>query len=321
MDDRDPPQRASTCAAELADQVEQEFPGLFFDWTMRGDALYVETLSRNGTRLRARIGRPTTGDRIRAAAQRHIDDDTARDAVADRLVSAVGGYSSSRGHLPYVLRWLILPQRAVVELGDHPDVSPVVASPCIALVRTSGARLKLWADGTAVMHHNNFSPDRSTWREPQGMDLTRVNLGEFQAMWLPPSIPTAHATVEAALTNLHPDSAEAAALGLLRAYDDGAWLHHHRFIDDVADHTAPHTINWAVANRLSTIDTEATVQDRAILAVACHLSGDVDPLVSLPDALHHIGTGRQPVLEVIAHVAGSHPNPDAGWPVDCPACP
>ena len=81
-------------------------------------------------------------------------------------------------------------------------------------------------------------------------------------------------------------------------------------------------IDWHAANHLSTVDTEATVQDRAVLAVACHLSGQVDPDVTLPDALHFVGDAKQLVLEAIATVAGTHPDPDGSWPTDCSSsCP
>jgi len=58
------------------------------------------------------------------------------------------------------------------------------------------------------------------------------------------------------------------------------------------------------------------VQDRAVLAVACHLSDHVTPLVSLADALHHVGAARFMVLQAIDGLTGGHPDPHTRWPTD-----
>jgi hypothetical protein len=92
------------------------------------------------------------------------------------------------------------------------------------------------------------------------------------------------------------------ALDLLRRYDDGALLRHHLLAS--AHAASAVALDWRVANRLSVTHTEATAQDRAVLAIACHVSGRVDPLVPLPDALHDVGIARWDVMRALDSLAG-----------------
>ncbi|RYC10548.1 hypothetical protein [Nocardioides zhouii] len=303
--------------------LERAFPELFFDWFLEGDALYIGIQSWCGTSSRLRVGLPLDLGRVYDAARQHIEEDAARELVADRLVVAVvGGYDRpDAAHIPYILRWLAVAQQADVSFGDHPDVSPVLRSPSVALVHTPSQRLKVWADGTGVLHYDDpLSPTESP-RESTGLDLSRLMLRDFQTTWLPVDRRSVEAEVATALKDLAASSPEVAALRLLGAHDGGMWLQHHRFVDAVLPPKGASRMDWTWANRLSTMDTEATVQDRAVLAVACHLSGHVTPLIPVAEALHNVGAARSIVLHAIDGLTGGHPDPHTSWAPSCPSCP
>lgn len=301
-------------------ELKRAFPDMFFDWHPQPDVLFVDISSHHGTTSRVRAGYPFNLDEVYDGAHRHVDDDTHRSCIGDRLIHATDtGYDHSAGHAPYILNWLVLPQRARVAFGDHPDVEPHVSSPSIALIHTTSRRLKVWADGGAVLHYDEPSASASASggvRSPSSIDLTTVTLRAFQAMCLPPVDASDTVDATSAFGGIASTSAEAVALQLLRVYDGGAWFGHHRFAEVVARADEGASIDWAQADRLSTIYTEATVQDRAVLAVACHLSDEVTPSVSLSDALHLVGAARPVVLRALDALTGKHPDTDAGWPTE-----
>lgn len=307
--------------AQHDDRLERAFPALHFDWHPAADVLTVEILSHAGTKSRVMAGYPLNLDLVYEGARRHLDEDARRDRLADRLVAAAWGDQIQRpaGHHPLILRWLVQTRCAEVIFGDQPEVQPVVGKPSVALVHSSTRKLKVWADGAAVLHYDESLSAGAELLESRGLDLPRLSLRDFQALWLATEPSSPPGDVPAAPSGSEITSSEAAALSLLRDYDAGAWLQHHRFADECLQSDGTR-IDWVAANRLSTLYTEATVQDRAVLAVACHLSDIVTPHVSMLDALHCVGAARWDVLKALDSVTGRHPDPHAGWPVDCSTC-
>lgn len=304
---------------ELAEAVRNEFPGVHVDWEPRERGTRLSISSRSGSCLYSDVVYPTDVDATHSAIRQMLRDDRLHDRVADLLVNEMGGYAKADlGNAPYILRWLVLAQQALVTVGDDAEVGPVFRSTSLAVLRSPSRRLKLWHDGAAVLHFKDAGSPRTS----QGLDLTRISLKDFQTLWL--SLPEGASPADDVneVSSPSTSASEAAARELLIAYDDGAWLRHPRFVSDVLRGGRARSINWHAANHLSTVDTEATVQDRAILAVACHLSGEVDPDVPLADALHFVGDAALLVLESMRRVAGAHPKPDRSWPTDCsPSCP
>ena len=319
------PHRGSGAVGELVatcgDGLERSFPDLFFDWYPKPDELVVEVTSRYGTVSRLVVGYPLDVHAVYDGARRHVERDAERELLAERLV-AVAGVSDRdvpAGHRPYVFRWLVHPQGAGVELGDHAGVEPVLRSPSVALVRRPTRILKVWADGTAVMHDARSDPSAGDYVESRGMDLAQMTLCEFQHLWLTGETDLDLTTPPPVLVDFTRSASERAAVTLLRGYDDGVWLRRLRSLRGSGPVDGG-SINWTTANRLSVTHTEATLQDRAVLAIACHLSDCVEPLVSLPDALHYVGSGRAEVMKALIGLAGLHPDPQGTWPTDCPSC-
>ena len=314
------PGREPRAPDELAEVLRAEFPNLHVDWSRgKGGACFVIS-SRVGSHLHLEIVYPVDVECARDAIRNMLRDDALRDRVTDVLVSEMGGYEDlSLGNAPYVLRWLVLAQHALVTFGDDATVEPVLRSSSVAVISAPARQLKVWRDGAAVLHVDDASIGRE---ESRGLDLTRISLKDFQALWLRPLEDSSSATDPQQLLSFTQSPSEASAVELLIAYADAAWLRHPAFAGAVLRHRDGVSIDWHAANRLSTVDTEATVQDRAVLAVACHLSGQVDPDVTLADALHFVGDAKQLVLEAIATITGTHPDPDGSWPTDCsPTCP
>ena len=304
---------------ELAEALRNEFPGVHVDWELRERGTRLAISSQSGSCLYSDVVYPTDVDAARSAIRQMLRDDSLHDRVADVLVNEMGGYANKDlGNAPYILRWLVLAQHVLVTIGDDAEVGPVFRSTSLAVLRSPSRQLKLWRDGAAVLHLNDADSPRAS----QGMDLTRISLKDFQTLWLSPPEGASPADDGDVVSATSTSASEAAALELLVAYDDGAWLRRPRFVSDVLRGGRARSINWHAANHLSTVDTEATVQDRAILAVACHLSGEVDPDVPLADALHFVGDAALLVLESMRRVAGAHPEPGRSWPTDCsPSCP
>ncbi len=320
------PHRGSDRVGELfatcADGLQRSFPDLFFDWYPKPDELVVEVTSRYGTCSRLVVSYPLDVQAVCDGARRHVERDGVRELLAERL-EAVAGVSDEdvpAGHRPYVFRWLVHPQGAGVELGDHAGVEPVLRSPSVALVRSSSRVLKVWADGTAVMHDARPDLPVGDRVESRGMDLAQTTLREFQHLWLTGETDLESTTPPSVLVDSARSASEQAAIALLRGYDDGVWL---RQLSSLRGSGAVDrgSIDWTAANRLSVTHTKATLQDRAVLAIACHLSDCVEPLVSLPDALHYVGSGRAEVMKALIGLAGLHPDPQGTWPTDCPSCP
>lgn len=310
-------------ADELLAGLHAEFPSLHFACHSgeRGHRLVME--SEHGARVDVDVAYPTDVDAAYDTARDLLRDHAVRDQVADLLIGAMGGYRApDGGHAAYIVRWLVLSQRVMVTLGDDPSIEPVLRSPSLAVLHAPSRRLKLWADGAAVLHFDEPTQGDVDPQESRGLDLSGISLREFQDSWV--STPTAERSADCPAPPVASPSsaAEAAAIRLLVDYDDGAWLRHHRFAVDVRAQAGADGIDWAAASHLSTISTEATLQDRAVLTVACHLSGHVNPDATFADGLHFVGSARDLVLRVIEELAGAHPDPDRGWPSDCsPACP
>lgn len=304
---------------ELAEALRNEFPGVHVDWEPRERDTRLSISSRSGSCLYQDVVYPIDVDAARSAVRQMLRDDNLRDRVADVLVNEMGGYSNPvLGNAPYILRWLVLAQHVLVTIGDDAEVGPVFRSTSLALLHSPSRRLKVWRDGAAVLHFE----DAGSTRRSQGLDITHISLKDFQTLWLSPPEGASPADDVNEVSLTCACASEAAALGLLVAYDDGAWLRHPRFVSDVLHGGRAPSIDWHAANHLSTVDTEATVQDRAILAVACHLSGEVDPDLPLADALHFVGDAARSVLESMRRVTGAHPEPGRSWPTDCsPSCP
>jgi hypothetical protein len=321
MSERDPLGLNPHSPDELADALRNEFPGVHVDWKHRERGTRLSISSRSGSCLNSDVVYPADVDAARSAIRQMLRDDSLHDLVADVLVNEMGGYAKADlGNAPYILRWLVLAQHVLVTIGDDAEVGPVFRSTSLAVLRSLSRRLKLWRDGAAVLHFEDAGSSRTS--QSQGLDLTRISLKDFQTLWLSPPEGASPGDDADEVSPSGASAAEAAALELLVAYDDGAWLRHPRFVSDVLRGGRAGSINWHAANHLSTVDTEATVQDRAILAVACHLSGEVDPDVPLADALHFVGDAALLVLESMRRVAGAHPEPGRSWPTDCsPSCP
>ena len=307
-------------AVELVQKLREEFPDLLVESKPRKRGTRLTIRSRSGSRLDLDVVYPSDVDATNDAVRQMLRDDSVRDRVTDLLVTEMGGYGNLElGNAPYILRWLILSQHVLVTVGDDTSVEPVLRSLSLAVLRTARRRLKVWRDGAAVLH---FVDDRGGAERALGVDLTRISLKEFQAAWFASLQSSAPESERLRETSFAATDSEAAAIDLLLTYADGAWLRHRRFAADALTHVGGVAIDWHAANRLTTVDTEATVQDRAVLAVACHLSGHVDPDVSLADALHFVGDARELVLESMGRVAGTHPDPGGTWPTNCsPSCP
>ena len=318
MSERDPLGLNPHSPDELAESLRNEFPGVHVDWEPLERGTRLSISSRSGSCLCSDVVYPTDLDAARSAIRQMLRDDSLHDCVADVLVNEMGGYANADlGNAPYILRWLVLAQHVLVTIGDDAGVGPVFRSTSLAVLRSPSRRLKVWRDGAAVLHFE----DAGSSMKSQSLDLTRISLKDFQTLWLSPPEGASPADVDD-VSPSGASAAEAAALELLVAYDDGAWLRHLRFVSGVLRGGQARSIDWQAANHLSTVDTEATVQDRAIRAVACHMSGEVDPDVPLADALHFVGDAALLVLESMRRVAGAHPEPGRSWPTDCsPSCP
>lgn len=308
--------------ATCGDGLQHSFPDLFFDWYPKPDELVVEVTSRYGTHSWLVVGYPLDVQAVYDGARRHVERDAERELLAERLVAVagVGDGDVPAGHRPYIFRWLVHPQEVEVEFGDHAAVEPVFRSPSAALIRTPTRILRVWRDGTAVMHDARSGPSAGDYVESRGMDLAQMTLREFQHLWLTGETDLDLTTLPPVLVDSTRSASERAAITLLRGYDDGVWL---PCLLSLRGSGAVDggSINWTTANRLSVTHTEATLQDRAVLAIACHLSDCVEPLVSLPDALHYVGSGRAEVMKALIGLAGLHPDPHGTWPTDCPSCP
>lgn len=296
------------------------FPGVHVEAAAQGRGTHLTIRSRAGTRLERNVTYPSDIDAAAHAVRQMLSDEALRERLVDLLVSEMGGYADpGLGHAPYIIRWIVLGEHAVVSVGDDPSVEPVFKSLSLAVLHSASRRLKIWRDGAAVLHYDAASEQRC---DSAGLDLTRTSLADFQALWLSPLAPGPSIDDPTQLSSSTRSPSEAAAIELLVAYAGGAWLRHPRFAADVLSPGRGITVNWPAANHLSTVDTEATVQDRAVLAIACHLSGEVEPDVSLADALHFVGDAHRLVLESMERVAGAHPDPGGSWPTDCsPSCP
>lgn len=296
------------------------FPGVLVEAAAQDRGTHLTIRSRVGTRLERNVTYPSDIDAAAHAVRQMLSDEALRDRVADLLVSELGGYADTGlGNAPYILRWLVLAERVLVSIGDDPSVEPVFKSLSLAVLRSPSRRLKIWRDGAAVLHYDDANEHRG---DSTGLDLTRTSLVDFQALWLSSHAPGTSIDDPSQLPSSARSPSETAAIELMVEYAGGALLRHPRFAADVLSSGGGITVDWPAANHLSTVDTDATVQDRAVLAIACHLSGEVEPDVSLADALHFVGDARQLVLESMARVAGAHPDPGGSWPTDCsPSCP
>lgn len=305
---------------ELVSELRVAFPEVHVEGESRERGTRLAVRSRFGSRLDLDVTYPTDIDTAFDAVRQMLRDEALRDRVADLLVAEMGGYADvDLGNAPYILRWLVLAEHVLVTIGDDTAVEPVLKSLSFAVLRSPSRRLKIWRDGAAVLHYDDANEHRG---DSTGLDLTRTSLVDFQALWLSPHAPVASIYDPSQPSSSARSPSVAAAIELMVAYAGGAWLRHPRFAAEVLLTSGGVMIDWPAANHLSTIDTEATVQDRAVLAIACHLSGEVEPDVSLADALHFVGDARQLVLESMERVAGAHPDPGGSWPTDCsPSCP
>ena len=305
---------------ELCQELRARFPDVHVEAAARPRGTHLTIRSCLGTRLERDVIYPSDLDTAADAVGQMLSDDALRERLVDLLVSEMGGYADpGLGHAPYIIRWIVLAEHVVVSVGDDPSVEPVFKSLSLAVLHSASRRLKIWRDGAAILHYDAANERRC---DSAGLDLTRTSLADFQALWLSPREPGPSIDDPSLVSSSTRSPSEAAAIDLLVAYAGGAWLRHPRFAADVLSPAGGVTIDWPAANHLSTVDTEATVQDRAVLAIACHLSGEVEPDVSLAEALHFVGDAHRLVLDSMERIAGAHPDPGGSWPTDCsPSCP
>lgn len=298
--------------------LEREFPEVFVSLSATHRSLIVRVHSYDGSVSTRRVPYPADLDRLYDVVEEHVELDAVRSRLAGQLTEWAGftypyPLCSAAG---LIIRWLVFsqgldPRDGELMLRDNDDVPvpwPMWMSPDLDLLHLATRRaVSLPSVAVAPDGRLRVARERNDGAghvdDSFEVDLGGISLREFQAAWWAGSAVSLAARAHEVLDARAELSAhERVAVGLLEQYDGGTWLLDHDFQRDVVRPVRGQRLrlDWRAASRRTLLRSDATEQDRAVLAIACHLSDAVVPPVTMAVALQRVGTARGIVLAAVA---------------------
>lgn len=305
------------------EELVRGFPEVFVSLSAAHRSLIVTAHSHEGSLSTRRVPYPADLDRLYDVVAEHVELDAARSRLAGQLTEWAGftypyPLSAAAG---LIIRWLVFsqgldPRDGELMMRDNDDVSvpwPTWMSLDLdALHRATRRAVSLSSVAVSPDGRMRVTRERNDGAghvdDSFEVDLHDISLREFQTAWWAEDADGCAARAQEVLdARAELTAHERVAVGLLEQYDGGAWLLDHHFQRDVVRRVRGQRLrlDWCAASRRTLLRSDATAQDRAVLAVACHLSDAVVPPVTLAAAMQHVGSARDAVLAAVAAVADS----------------